>query len=320
MNRLLITSVLCLSFILSKELPLQIIDLSGPVTDRKQEISGMDWYKDHLFLLPENQGGYLFMINKSEIQNVLQSEDPEPITPQKTIFNTPDYSILIKGFDGFEAISFSGENVYISIEAEHDGLMIGHIAWGTIDPKTFEIIIPKNNLKRVETPIQLENMSFESIFMYNDNAVMLYEANGSSLQKEVYHTIFSPRDKNTSLIKSINIEYRLTDATQLDINNKFWSINYYWPGDEKLLNPSTDMIFERTIEGKSHQKSKVVERLVEFEVKGNKIEFSKNEPIQLILDKESPRNWEGIVRLNDNGFLLATDKHPSMILAYVSLQ
>ena len=103
--------------------------------------------------------------------------------------------------------------------------MIGHIAWGKIDPKTFEIIIPKNNLKKIETPIQLENMSFESIFMYNENAVMLYEANGSTLQKEVYHTIFSPRDKNTSVIKSINIEYRLTDATQMDINNRFWSIN-----------------------------------------------------------------------------------------------
>ena len=320
MNRLLITFVLCLTSIYSKELALRIIDLSGPITDRKQEISGMDWYNDNLFLLPENQGGFLFMINKKEIQDVLQSKDPNTITPQKTIFNTPDYSILIPGFDGFEAISFSGEDVYISIEAEYDGQMIGHIAWGTIDPKSFEIIIPKNNLKRIETPIQLDNMSFESIFMYNDNAVMLYEANGSTLQKEVYHTIFSPRDKNTSLIKSINIEYRITDATQMDINNRFWSINYFWPGDEKLLNPATDMIFKKTPKGQTHQNSKVVERLVEFEIKKDKIEFSDNEPIQLILDKKSPRNWEGIARLNDNGFLLVTDKHPSMILAYVPLQ
>ena len=131
----------------------------------------MDWYKNHLFLLPENQGGFLFMINKKEIQDVLQSKDPKTITPQKTIFNAPDYSILIPGFDGFEAISFSDEDVYISIEAEHGGLMIGHIAWGTIDPKTFEIIIPKNNLKRIETPIQLENMSFESIFMMRNQKI-----------------------------------------------------------------------------------------------------------------------------------------------------
>ena len=117
MKRLLINSVLCLSSIYSKELPLQIIDLSGPITDRKQEISGIDWYKDHLFLLPENQGGFLFMINKEEIEDVLQSKDSKTIKPQKTIFNTPDYSILIPGFDGFEAISFSGEDVYISIEA-----------------------------------------------------------------------------------------------------------------------------------------------------------------------------------------------------------
>ena len=85
MNRLLITFVLCLTSIYSKELALRIIDLSGPITDRKQEISGMDWYKDNLFLLPENQGGFLFMINKKEIQDVLQSKDPKIINPQKTI-------------------------------------------------------------------------------------------------------------------------------------------------------------------------------------------------------------------------------------------
>ena len=79
MKRLLINSVLCLSSIYSKELPLQIIDLSGPITDRKQEISGMDWYNNHLFLLPENQGGFLFRINKKKIQGVLLSKNPEAI-------------------------------------------------------------------------------------------------------------------------------------------------------------------------------------------------------------------------------------------------
>ena len=317
MIRILLIALFSITFILSKEFPIKTIELSGPITDRKQEISGMDWYNDNLFLLPENQGGFLFMIKKSEIKNNLKQDNQKPIVARQTKFNTPDYSILIPGFDGFEAICFSKENVYLSIESEHNDIMSGHIAWGTIDQKTFEINIPTNNLKKIATPIQIKNMSFESILMHNDNAIMLYEANGAKLQKGATHNIFSPNDQKVSRIRSVNIEYRITDATKVDENNKFWSINYFWPGDKKSLNPSKDLIFEKTPKGESHQSSNIVERLIEFEVKDNRIELTESEPVQLLLDEDSPRNWEGIVRFENEGFLIATDKHPRMILSFV---
>ena len=46
---------------------------------------------------------------------------------KKTRFKTPDYSSLIKGFDGFEAIAFNGNKVYITIEAEHNGEMVSYL-------------------------------------------------------------------------------------------------------------------------------------------------------------------------------------------------
>ena len=64
MIRILLIALFSITFILSKEFPIKTIELSGPITDRKQEISGMDWYNDNLFLLPENQGGFLFYDNK----------------------------------------------------------------------------------------------------------------------------------------------------------------------------------------------------------------------------------------------------------------
>jgi len=317
MIRFLSISLLSITFILSKEVSIKTIELSGLITDRKQEISGMDWYNDNLFFLPENQGGFLFMISKSEIQNNLQKDNRKPIVARQTKFNTPDYSSLIPGFDGFEAICFSEDNVYISIESEHNDIMSGHIAWGTIDQKTFEINISPKNLKKVKTPIQINNMSFESILMHNDHALMLYEANGANLQRGAYHILFSPNDQKISRIRSVNIEYRITDATKIDEDNKFWSINYFWPGDKKSLNPSKDLIFEKTPKGESHQNSNIVERLIEFEVKDNRIELTESEPVQLLLDEDSPRNWEGIVRFENEGFLIATDKHPRMILSFV---
>ena len=115
----------------------------------------------------------------------------------------------------------------------------------------------------------------------------------------------------------MNIEYRITDATKVDENNKFWSINYFWPGDKKALEPSKDLIFENTPKGDSHQSSNIVERLIEFEIKNKRIILTKSEPIQLVLNEDSPRNWESIVRFGNKGFLIATDKHPRMILSFV---
>ena len=41
------------------------------------------------------------------------------------------------------------------------------------------------------------------------------------------------------------------------------------------------------------------------------------QPIQIELDEKASRNWEGIVRLDDRGFLVATDKYPEMILGFI---
>jgi hypothetical protein len=41
-------------------------------------------------------------------------------------------------------------------------------------------------------------------------------------------------------------------------------------------------------------------------------------PIQLeLIDDLHPRNWEGLVRLDPHGFLLATDTYPETLLAFV---
>jgi len=64
----------CFSILLfSKEVQVKEIPLRGLITNPKQEISGMDWYEDNLFLLPENLGGFLFMIPESKIHYSIKS-------------------------------------------------------------------------------------------------------------------------------------------------------------------------------------------------------------------------------------------------------
>jgi len=320
MMRFLIVILISLSQLLGKETNVQEIKLSGLITDGNQEISGMDWYQDRLFLLPENLGGFLFAIPKIEILNSIKSNEKMSITPKQTRFITPDYKNLINGFDGFEAIAFNGNKVFISIEAEHNEKMNSYIVWGEIDPSTLEIKIEQDHLKWVDTPIQIDNFSFESLLVYGDDILMIYEANGSNIQQDVQQVVFSPSSGKISFMDFTNIEYRITDATKINKNSKFWSINYFWPGDKKKLTPGQDKILNNVKQGRSHSKSNQVERLIEFEIKSSGISISDTEPIQLVLEPDMSRNWEALARLDNIGLLIATDKYPRMILGYVAFK
>ena len=62
---------------------------------------------------------------------------------------------------------------------------------------------------------------------------------------------------------------------------------------------------------------KVIARLLEFELTETSVTLVDRPPIQLELHPLGLRNWEGIVRLEDRGFLLVTDKFPETILGFV---
>jgi hypothetical protein len=71
--------------------------------------------------------------------------------------------------------------------------------------------------------------------------------------------------------------------------------------------------------GPTHAQKPQVERLIELQVKDAGIVLTDRPPIQLQLSSDVPRNWEGLVRLDDRGFLLATDKFPGTLLGFVAL-
>ena len=289
--------------------------LAGEITNPDNEISGMDWYKEQLYLLPENAIDHLFIIPKKQIQEYLLSKNPEAIIPKKIKLISPDYQSLINGFDGFEAIAFTDDNVILSIEVKtRNNNMTGYIAWGTCNPSTKELYFEKKNLKEVTTPIQIKNMAFESIIIHENDAILLYEANGENLQKNVKHSKISLDDYSLSKIDGFNVEYRITDATTLDSNNKFWCINYFWPGEKEKLKPGKDIYLENH---SNNNNLKSIERIIELEIKNGVISMTKTKPIQLFSENNASRNWEGIVRYGKNSFLVVTDKYPKMILGLV---
>lgn len=308
---------ICLSHSFSQEIKEKSIPLSGIITDPKQEISGLDWYEDNLILLPENLNGFVFIISKKKIIKSITSENPSPILPEVNIFKTPNYTKTIKGFEGFESIAFNNNKFFVTIEAKDNDEMKSYLAWGKINNSSLNMTIHEDSLKEIKTPIQVKNMTYESALIYKKNIVLLYEANGEKLQSKITQPVISLIDHSISSIEFPNIEYRITDVTKVDINNKFWAINYFWPGDKKRLQPSQDLIFTKHKEGMSHSQSEIVERLIQFKIENNQILLTNEKPIQLKLDDKNSRNWEGVAKLEDKGFIIATDKYPKMILAFV---
>ncbi|MCB9423358.1 MAG: hypothetical protein H6667_26420 [Ardenticatenaceae bacterium] len=302
------------------EQAVQIIPLDGPIAAAQAEISGMTWYGDMLILLPQfpyRFGDQLFTLPKAEIEAFLAGEQTK-VTPQPMPLVAPGLSEL-PGYEGLEAIAFGGDQVFITIETSNGSPMMGYLVAGQIAPDLSQIELDMTNLAEIVPPVPLSNFSDETILVVNDTVLTIYEANGRFVNPSAAAHQFTTGLEPLGTLPFPAIEYRVTDATAVDENGRFWVINYLYPGDIPKLNIAPDEIGERYGRGPTHAASDVVERLVELQVSDNGISLTDTPPIQLkLMPDGEARNWEGIVRLDDRGFLLATDKFPETILAFIA--
>ena len=316
-NILIFTFLIAAAF--SQERKVVEIPLGGSANDRSLEMSSLTWFKDELVLMPQYidyDDPAFYVIKKAKINNWLKSESSDPIVPQKIKLELTDFRKTIQGYQGFEAICFSGKNIYLIIESKDDESMKSFIIKGVINRKSGIISIQEESLKEIPLPINIKNMGFESIFEYKNQIVTLFEANGSNIYVEPKAIAFNKELSEYNFIEFENLEYRLTDVSRVDNRGRFWAINFFWPGEEKRLKPGYDEVLEKTKKGKTHSTYKHVERLIEFQIKNNSITRTTADPIQLELNHES-RNWEGLVRLDRTGFLMIVDEYPRTILAFV---
>jgi hypothetical protein len=289
------------------------ITLNGDITSPDQEISGLAWYNDNLILLPQYPDDQIYSIPKQQIFDFLDSLRTA-ILPNEINWNSSDIDKHISGFEGYESIVFDNDTVYVTIEAERRKINSGFIARGIIDNKKNEIKLNEKSLKKIKTPIILRNMTYETIIIYNNSVITIYEVNSAKVNRApIYHQF--DKDLKSDIVKPFPFtEYRITDATEVDNEGRFWVTNYFWPGDYSLIKPELNY----TITNKKDIKP--VERILEFQFIDENIVRTETLPINIKLSEFSDsRNWEGIVRLDNIGFLIATDKFPGTILAFIPL-
>jgi hypothetical protein len=302
-----------------------MIPLQGDIASRNAEISGLDWYNDQLVILPqypdrftENGVSHLFKISKKELVVWIDGEAAKNLEFGRIKFlehNLPD---MIDGFQGYEAVLFNGEKAYFLIEARNNGVMSTYLTEGSVSEGCQEISLNQDVLILISLPENLKNFAFETLLMVGDKLIAIYEANGINISSNHFLTMIDLQTHQTSTLPMPPIEFRITDATRLDEMGRFWVINYYWPGDFKLLNPARDDLQLISDPPFNFREDVAVERLIELQYTTAGINYTRSQSVYIGGDANSDsRNWEGIVRLDDRGFLIMTDKHPKTMLAFI---
>lgn len=307
-----------------------ILEITGPLTDPRAEVSGMTWKGDTLVILPQDptlfagadQLGF-FVMSRSEIYAAIDGTADGPIEPRQVMCQAPGLSRIIKGFDGLEAVALMGDRCYMTVEAKGDSGMAGYLVCGHYDVVKNEVIMDMTRLSAIPMGLNIPNISEETIVIDGSQVITISEANGRHVNPTPVGKVFNAEISFQGTIPLPNIEYRVTDATAVDEQKRFWVINYYYPPERYKLKPAADPELEKFGDPAAFDPDACIERLLELRIvrtcmQGDYIERTETPPVNLVtLPNNECRNWEAVVRLDDRGFLLMTDKYPGTLLAFV---
>ncbi len=308
--------------------PVRLIPIEGPLAGREAEVSGMTWQGDTLVILPQYPDRFakdgklgFFALGKQKILDVLDGQGPEAVQPHLVYCWAPGLAGVVRGFNGLEAVGCIGDRYYMTVEARDDTAMAGFLVTGRYDFLDDLVVMDMTRLTPIPMGLNIFNIAEEAIIIDGERVITLSEANGLNINPEPKAKVFNADAEFVGLIPMPHIEYRVTDATALDEGGRFWVINYYFPPERRKLDPAPDRELARFGDPGSYDPEQCVERLLELRLTADgRIVRTESPPLNLeLLPDGECRNWEALVRLDDRGFLLMTDKYPGTLLAFVPL-
>lgn len=297
----------------SHEATVVALPIAGPIAAPNAELSGLAWYGDDLLvLLPQyrevagcpSSAGCLYVLARSKIERLLDGSSEGPLIPAVMPIEAagmPD----IEGFEGYEAIAFHNHEAYLLVESETADRTAAHLLRGHMDLGRGRLILDTEYVPTL-VPQGIEpNLSYESLLVNERGVVALPEVRGDA--SGVSALLFSLDLRSMVRMPLTALDFRLTDVTGLGPGGSFWGLNVYWPG------PTAEY---SSVDGAPPDHA--VERILKFHWTSDGIEC---EPSPALVLRSVPgvtrtRNWEGLVRLGDRGFLIVTDEYPGSLFAF----
>lgn len=311
------------------EYDLMEIPLPGEFASAQMEYSGLTWYEQELILLPQypngikgDQKGFLYAISADNLYNHIEDTEQD-VKVRPITFDDAGLSDRLAGFEGFEAIIFIDDSVYLNIETHGGNPMKAFVVKGEIETTNNQISsIVLDGSSLVELPVQNrnQNASYEALTTDGQYIYAFYEQNGIEQNQSPFAIRLDANLKNYQEIPIDAINYRLTDATYMDQDSVFWAINYFFPGDRHLAVEEDPLSAQYGL-GESHLLYEPLERIVKFQLTQEGFILLHEAPLYLnLLEENEARNWEGLEKFGNLGFLLVTDKFPNSILGFLRLK
>ncbi len=293
-----------------------ILPLASPLDTARAEISDLAWLGDDLILLPQfparfpgSSPGSLFALSKADLTSAIDHPGGAALVPRAVPFDMAGVDKAVVGFDGFEAIAFDGDRVFLTIEARKGAGTLGYLVRGHVVPGP-RITLDPGAIVPIAPPVSIANVGFEALTIDGDSVIAFFEVNGASRVTSPVARRFTRDLVELPPFACAPIDYRITGATTVDAQKRFWVMNYFWPGEPSLARPTDD----------AATRASSVEQIVELTLRRGSIERTGRAPIRLTPDaRKRPRNWEGVTQLGERGFLVVTDEHPATMLGFVPL-
>lgn len=300
---------------------LREIPLRFDVDPDRVECSSLTWWGDRLLLVPQQphdvdpaSAPHWYVLERAAIARFLAGEDTTALRPVRLPYHDDGLLEAVEGWDGIEAVAVVGDRVVVSVERVQNGVWGSVLAGGTLLDAPPRVQLDASHRLEIRGDSGRRNFSEEALVVHGSTLLTLHELNGAAAnpRRRAHHV-----DLELQVLGSLPmpaIEYRITDATVADAEGRFWVTNQYWPPEAREVRPLADSlaVVQRAA-------GVPVERIVGLRVNGDRIEVDRQGGVvEIDLRTDGVvRNWEGIARWDSTGFLIATDRYPRTMLAFV---
>jgi hypothetical protein len=304
------------------EWPLEILTFTGPVASADAQITGLAWFGDKLVFLPQypdfvdDGKSYLFAVPRDQITEAIRNTFASPLSPQQILLIDAGVIAQLRGFVGYQALAISGNDVYLIAQADPGSGLKNYLVAGSIASDLSTITMDASRV--VEIPAQGINLesSYLSLMISNETLLVLPDLNGWEINPTPVAERFNRTLSFLGFTPINNLDFLVTDAAEVDANGLFWVINKNAPGDLGEIY-YMDPLAQLYGEGVTHQVFNYLERLVAFQLTSNALNLAALPPMQFELSAKGARNWQGLAKIGDQGYLMVASDPSGTILGYL---